>query len=327
MGKISPVAAKYIIKAEILASGVVEKPDAIGAVFGQTEGLLGPELELRELQKSGRIGRIEVTLKTRNGKTTGIVELPSSMDKAETAIIAAALETIDRVGPCEAKVKAVAVEDVRERKRRYITDRAKNILKDMLMKGPDSQELLDEVRKDAVIYRHSGGGVTISGGEPLLDTDFTQTLLKACKEEGIGVGVDTCGHVHWKSIEQVLPYVGFFLWDIKHMDPGQHQEFTGASNELILNNARTVSEKGVPLYIRFPVIPGYNDSEKKTILEAVRDIAGKENVFYSQGTDYTHEINIKETVKKASYADVIIVCTGEIPATEKPSDIVELLKL
>lgn len=145
MGKISPVAAKYIIKAEIVASGVVEKPDAIGAVFGQTEGLLGPELELRELQKSGRIGRIEVSLKTRNGKTTGIIELPSSMDKAETAIIAAALETIDRVGPCEAHVKAVAVEDVRERKRKYITDRAKNILKDMLMKGPDSQELLDEV--------------------------------------------------------------------------------------------------------------------------------------------------------------------------------------
>lgn len=145
MGKISPVAAKYIIKAEIIATGVVEKPDIIGAVFGQTEGLLGPELELRELQKSGRIGRIEVSLKTKSGKTDGIVELPSSMDKAETAIIAAALETIDRIGPCEAKVKAVAVEDVRERKRKYIVDRAKNILKDMLMKGPDSQELLDEV--------------------------------------------------------------------------------------------------------------------------------------------------------------------------------------
>jgi len=145
MGKISPVAAKYIIKAEIVANGVVEKPDIIGAVFGQTEGLLGPELELRELQKSGRIGRIEVSLKTRSGKTDGVIELPSSMDKAETAIIAAALETIDRIGPCEARVKAVAVEDVRERKRKYIVDRAKNILKDMLIRGPDSQELLEEV--------------------------------------------------------------------------------------------------------------------------------------------------------------------------------------
>jgi DNA primase len=145
MGKISPVAAKYIVRAEIDATGVVEKPDIIGAVFGQTEGLLGAELELRELQKSGRIGRIEVRMDTKNGKTRGVVELPSSMDKAETAIVAAALETIDRVGPCEAKVRAIAVEDVRETKRKYIMDRAKNILKEMLMKGPDSQEILGEV--------------------------------------------------------------------------------------------------------------------------------------------------------------------------------------
>ncbi|MBR9680542.1 MAG: DNA primase [Candidatus Altiarchaeota archaeon] len=145
MGKISPVAAKYIVKAEIVATGVVEKPDIIGAVFGQTEGLLGSELELRELQKSGRIGRIEVRLSSKNGKTSGVIELPSSMDKAETAIVAASLETIDRIGPCEAKVKAVSVEDVREIKRKYIMDRAKNILKDMLMSGPDSQEILEEI--------------------------------------------------------------------------------------------------------------------------------------------------------------------------------------
>jgi DNA primase len=170
MGKISPVAAKYIVKVEILVKGVVEKPDIIGAVFGQTEGLLGPELELRELQKSGRIGRIEVRLKTRSGKTDGVIELPSSMDKAETAIIAAALETIDRIGPCEAKVRAVAVEDVRERKRKYIVDRAKNILKDMLMKGPDSQELLDEVTEavrqaELVTY----GGSKLAAG-PAVDS-------------------------------------------------------------------------------------------------------------------------------------------------------------
>jgi len=145
MGKISPVAAKYIVKAEIVASGVVEKPDIIGAIFGQTEGLLGSELELRELQKSGRIGRIEVKLTTKNAKTSGVIELPSSMDKAETAIVAASLETIDRIGPCDAKVKAVSVEDVREIKRKYIMDRAKNILKDILMTGPDSQEILGEI--------------------------------------------------------------------------------------------------------------------------------------------------------------------------------------
>jgi len=149
MGKVSPVAIKYIIKAEIQATGMVEKPDVIGAIFGQTEGLLGADLELRELQKSGRIGRIEVRLKTEKGKTNGIIELPSSMDKSETAIVAAAMETIDRIGPCEATVKVKAVEDVREIKRRYIIDRAKEVLKETLQKAPDTQELVLEV-SDAV---------------------------------------------------------------------------------------------------------------------------------------------------------------------------------
>ncbi len=124
------------------------------------------------------------------------------------------------------------------------------------------EELLTEAKKDIVIYRHSGGGVTISGGEPLLDIGFTEKLLRALKEEGFNTGVDTCGHVPWASIEQVLPYVDFFLWDIKHMNPEKHRKLTGVSNELILSNARAVSERSVPLYIRLPVIPGYNDSEE-----------------------------------------------------------------
>ncbi len=145
MGKISPTAAKYIIKAELKAKGIVEKPDVIGAIFGQTEGLLGPDLELRELQKSGRIGRIEVELETKNGKTTGIIEVPSSMDKAETAIVAAALETIERIGPCEAEIKVLEIQDVRETKRKYIVERAKELLREMIARGPDTQELVEDV--------------------------------------------------------------------------------------------------------------------------------------------------------------------------------------
>lgn len=147
MGKISPVAAKYIVRADLEANGVVEKPDAVGAIFGQTEGLLGAELELRELQKSGRIGRIEVNVDSKAGKTLGRIEIPSSMDKAETAIIAAALETIDRIGPCTAKIKVMAIDDVRISKRKFIVDRAKDLLmhlmRDML---PDTQEITDAVR-------------------------------------------------------------------------------------------------------------------------------------------------------------------------------------
>jgi len=124
------------------------------------------------------------------------------------------------------------------------------------------EELLNESKKDILIYKYSRGGVTISGGEPLLYPDFTVKLLQAFKKEGIGVGIDTCGHVPWTSIEQMLPYIDFFLWDIKHMNPEQHRLLTGVSNELILSNARAVSERNIPLYIRLPMIPGCNDSEE-----------------------------------------------------------------
>jgi len=147
MGKIAPISAKYIIHAKIFVKGVVEKPDVIGAIFGQTEGLLGEELELRELQKSGRIGRIEVELDTRAGKTEGHIIIPSSLDKAETAIVAAAIETIQRIGPCDAKVTVEKIEDVRVTKRDYVLNRAKELLKSMVEEAPDSKELADEVKK------------------------------------------------------------------------------------------------------------------------------------------------------------------------------------
>ena len=105
MGKISPVSAKYIVHTQISIEGVVDRPDVIGAIFGQTEGLLGADLELRELQRSGRIGRIEVNTEIRSGKTSGMITIPSSLDKAETAIIGAALETIQRIGPCNSRVR------------------------------------------------------------------------------------------------------------------------------------------------------------------------------------------------------------------------------
>ena len=146
MGKISPVSAKYIVHTQINVEGVVDRPDVIGAIFGQTEGLLGNELELRELQRSGRIGRIEVNLDTKTGKSDGEIIMPSSLDKTETAIIGAALETIQRIGPCNAKVRVLRIEDVRISKRNYVIERAKELLKNLTtMVLPDSQEITDEV--------------------------------------------------------------------------------------------------------------------------------------------------------------------------------------
>ena len=146
MGKISPVSSKYIVNSSIEIEGVVDKPDVIGAIFGQTEGLLGADLELRELQRSGRIGRIEVNVDTRNGKTSGTIVIPSSLDKAETVIVAAALEIIQRIGPCNSKIVVQNIEDVRVSKRQLVVERAKELLRNMMdTVVPDSQELADEV--------------------------------------------------------------------------------------------------------------------------------------------------------------------------------------
>ncbi|MBT4174678.1 DNA primase [archaeon] len=148
MGKISPVSSKYIVHASIQIEGVVDRPDIIGAVFGQTEGLLGSDLELRELQRSGRVGRIEVNTDTKSGKTEGVITIPSSLDKAETAIVAASLETIQRIGPCNAKVKIGKIEDVRISKRTFLISRAKELLKNLTEDVlPDSQEITEEVNK------------------------------------------------------------------------------------------------------------------------------------------------------------------------------------
>jgi DNA primase len=146
MAKIAQVAAKYIIHAKINIDGIVDRPDVIGAIFGQTEGLLGADLELRELQKSGRIGRIEVNVDTKQGKTSGEIIIPSSLDKAETSIVGAAIEIIQRIGPCNSKILVSNIEDIRISKRHTVIERAKELLKDLMDNSmPDSQELSDEV--------------------------------------------------------------------------------------------------------------------------------------------------------------------------------------
>lgn len=152
MGKTYIDTVKYLIKASFEVDGIVEKPDIVGAIFGQTEGLLGDELDLRELQKNGRIGRIEVESQVRGGKSIGTILIPSSLDMVETSILAASLEIVDRVGPCEARIATNKIEDTRNLKRKTVLDRAKTLLKTMIMDEiPESKELSDMVREDAKI--------------------------------------------------------------------------------------------------------------------------------------------------------------------------------
>ncbi|MGP8321106.1 MAG: DNA primase DnaG [Methanosarcinaceae archaeon] len=164
---------KYIIHSKINADGVIERPDIVGAIFGQTEGLLGSDLDLRDLQKTGRIGRIEVIVNTKGGKAKGNIMIPSSLDKVETSILAASLETIDRVGPCSAKIEAINIEDIRATKRKQIIDRAKFILTDMFdINLPESQEIADEVRQSVRIEEMEYyGKKKIPCGPNVIDSD------------------------------------------------------------------------------------------------------------------------------------------------------------
>lgn len=141
-----PFTVKYVVRAKFDVEGVVEKPDVIGAVFGQTEGLFGTELDLRELQKSGRIGRIGIELGSEKDKTSGSIIIPTSLDRVSTAIIAASIESIDRIGPCSADVSLDKIEDVRETKRKAIVERAKQILHSWnLEKRPETEQIFREV--------------------------------------------------------------------------------------------------------------------------------------------------------------------------------------
>jgi len=140
---------KYMIEGTFSIEGLVDKPDIIGAVFGQTEGLLGDDLDLRELQKNGKIGRIEIDLSQSGSKTYGKIYLPASLDRVETCILAAAIESVDRVGPYEAQFKITKVEDTRAEKRRKLLERAKELVRQLLTTElPDSKELAELVQSE-----------------------------------------------------------------------------------------------------------------------------------------------------------------------------------
>ena len=138
---------KYVIHATIRTDGTVARKDVVGAIFGQTEGLLGEELQLRKLQRTGRIGHVDVILRQHKGKVNGEIQLSSSIDQVSTAVIGAALETIDRIGPCKASIKVKRIENIRSAKKDTVIDRAKQLLLDIVNSGADeSRNILDEVR-------------------------------------------------------------------------------------------------------------------------------------------------------------------------------------
>jgi pyruvate formate lyase activating enzyme len=123
------------------------------------------------------------------------------------------------------------------------------------------EALLREIERDVPFYDQSGGGVTFTGGEPLMQAEFLQQVLLSCKRKGIHTALDTSGHASWEKLESVLPLVDLFLYDVKLIDEAQHRQYTSVSNRLILANLRKLSASRVHLVIRFPLIPGINDDD------------------------------------------------------------------
>lgn len=123
------------------------------------------------------------------------------------------------------------------------------------------REVLDEVLRDRPFYNNSGGGATVSGGEPLSQSAFVIQLLRACREEGLHTAVDTTGHLPWEKIREAISYTDLILWDIKHLDPGEHERTTGVGNSLILENLKRAAGL-TRIWLRVPLIAGFNDGEE-----------------------------------------------------------------
>ncbi|WP_435359459.1 DNA primase DnaG [Haloarchaeobius sp. DFWS5] len=179
--------SKYLIHAEIAADGVVERSDVVGAIFGQTEGLLGDELDLRDLQQSSKVGRIDVEIQSEAGRSFGEVTIATSLDKVATATLAAALESITRVGPCTARLDTKSIEDVRAAKRREVVDRAKELLAtsfdDTVM---SSEEILREVREhvrveDITEYEGFPAGPHVTESDAIVIVEGRADVLQLLK--------------------------------------------------------------------------------------------------------------------------------------------------
>jgi pyruvate formate lyase activating enzyme len=122
------------------------------------------------------------------------------------------------------------------------------------------EQIMDVVRRDTVYYKNSGGGVTFSGGEALAQPEFLTACLERCRDEGIHTAVDTSGFAPWSVFEMILPHTDLFLYDLKQMDSHRHEQMTGVGNGVILKNLRGIDGRGKPIWVRVPLIPGYNDS-------------------------------------------------------------------
>ena len=256
---------KYLIHAQITANGIVEKPDVVGAVFGQTEGLLSNDLDLRELQRTGRIGRIQVNIHSNSGRAKGEIVIPSSLDRVETAILAASLETINRVGPCEAEIQTLKVEDVRAVKREQVVNRAKEIYKNMVESvGPASMKMIEEVREAMRAHEISEygddrlpAGPSIHTSDAIIVVEGRSDVLNLLK-----YGIKNTVAVEGVSVPQAIGELSKKRTTTAFVDGDR-------GGELILKELLQIGD--VDYITRAPKGKEVEDLEKDEVLIALRD--------------------------------------------------------
>lgn len=277
MGKVAQSSVKYVIDAELDSSGIVEKPDIVGAIFGQTEGLLGEDLDLRELQERGRIGRIDVKVRKEEGSSKASITIPSSLDAADTALIAASLETIERVGPTNASIEVNEIRDQRVSKRDYIKKRAKQLLEDLESGSPEHGKINEEVREEVrsgqlTEYKGFESGPEVPDSEDIILVEGRADLLKLLKH-----GVKNAVAIGGTSVPEKLSEVieGREVTAFLDGDRG---------GDLILEELKEKAE--VAKVARAPEDREVENLSKKQIYSALRD---RESAKYSD-TDAGKEV-------------------------------------
>ncbi|KZX16691.1 DNA primase DnaG [Methanobrevibacter curvatus] len=297
---------KYLIHAQINANGIVEKPDVVGAVFGQTEGLLSEDLDLRELQKTGRIGRIKVDMTSQGGRAKGEIVIPSSLDRIETAILAASLETITRVGPCEAGIGVLKVEDVRAVKRQQVVERAKEIYKGMMDKvSPESVKMIEEIKESMRIHEISEygeerlpAGPSVHTSDAILVVEGRSDVLNLLK-----YGIKNAVAVEGVNIPKSVAALTKEKTVTAFVDGDR-------GGELILKELLQVGE--VDYVTRAPKGKEVEDLEKDEVLIALRDKAPVEQLFKNKVSKPKPRVEDKVKLLKNILNDIKGSGTGEV---------------
>ncbi|MBM4241519.1 MAG: DNA primase [Euryarchaeota archaeon] len=283
---------KYLIHAQINANGIVEKPDVVGAIFGQTEGLLSNDLDLRELQKTGRIGRIKVNINSKAGRSKGDIVIPSSLDRVETAILAASLETINRVGPCEAYIQVTNVEDVRALKRKKVVDRAKEIYAGMMEEvTPESIKMIEEVKEAMRIHEITEygdeklpAGPNVPTSDAILVVEGRADVLNLLRH-----GVKNAIAVEGVSVPKTVAELSKNKTVTAFVDGDR-------GGELILKELLQVGE--VDYVTKAPKGKEVEDLSKDEIMVALRDKIPVEQLFHDLGVKVEEKGKDKITLLK-----------------------------